>query len=1540
MLSLALWGPATCTSGGDTTVADIYNPSGQLIASLSSGCYGAAMNLTLTNSGVFTILVHESAYRRSVSYQMSIQSITGGGCNGTAIACGQTVAATTTDNSQMDPYSYLGTAGQMLSLALWGPATCTSGGDTTVADIYNPSGQLVASLSSGCSGAAMKLTLTSSGIFTILVHESAYRRTVSYQMSLQSLTGGGCNGDSIFCGETVNGQISYPSEMIGYEMVANAGEHVLFSDGGFSGMVVDIYDPTGSNVVSIGPSASTNYTFADTGIYTVVVHDGNYTGTGSYGLTLTVFGGCSSLPTDSLSPTNQAVPIGSAATFTATASGPTPLFYQWWFGANLITGATNATFTIANVQTNELGLYEVYVNNPGGAVSNSVRLQGIPVITWAPSGVTYGTALGAAQLNATANVPGSFAYFPTNGSVLNSGANKLTNIFTPTDTVNYVKATNTVILVVSPAPLTVTATNKSKIYGQTISFSGVEFTTLGLVNGDTVTSAAISSAGSPSTAPVNGSPYTITITNAVGDSGLTNYNITYVNGFLTVNLAALSVTATGPGKTYGTALTTGTSTANFTATGMQNSETVTSVMLTPNAAGLSATTAAGTAYLVTPSAATGTINPNNYSITYNAYNGTVATAPLSVTATGPGKTYGTALTTGNSTANFTATGMQNSETVTSVTLTPNSAGLSATTAAGAAYVVTPSAATGTINPNNYSITYNAYNGTVTKAPLSVAAINQSKTYGQTVAFGSGSTLFTPNGLQNGDTIGMVTLGVSGNGGAATAAVSGSPYTITPSAATGGTFTAGNYAITYATGNLTVGQASLTITASAQSKTYGQTLAFGSGSTLFSSSALQNGETVGTVTLSVSGNGGAATASVAGSPYTITPSAATGGTFTAGNYAITYNTGNLSVNLASLTVTASAQSKTYGQTVIFGSGSTLFTPSGLQNGDTIGTVTLAVSGNGGASTASVAGSPYTITPSAATGGTFAPGNYGITYATGNLTVSKAPLTITANAQSKTYGQTVAFGSGSTLFTPSGLQNGETIGTVTLAVSGNGGAATASACSSPYTITPSAATGGTFTAGNYAITYDTGLFTVNPAPLTITAGAQSKTYGHTLPIGSGNPIGVCTVTGLENGDTVGTVTIAVSGNGAAATAPVSGSPYIITPSVATGGTFTACNYSITYLTGLLTIVPAPLTITANNQSKTYGQTVVFGSGSTLFTSSGLQNGETIGAVTLAVSGNGGAATAAVSGSPYTITPSAATGGTFTAGNYAITYATGSLTINPAPLTVTANDQSKTYGQTVVFGSGSTNFTSSGLQNGETIGTVTLAVSGNGGASTASVAGSPYTITPSAATGGTFTAGNYSMTYVTGLLTVIPLPLMASHSSVAYQSPGTCVVSCSVTYATNTSLLFLVVEPSLPPGWTLLSASGAGSPEVNNDEIFFSGSLPSPLNFTYTASVPAGQTGPQTIQDTNLYWLSGMTSFSNTLANPSPLVVNYGAYLTVTRQSNAMSLTLFGDTGTNYTLQASTNLINWTNVGTITPVGGIIQTNVTNTGNNVFFRAESSH
>jgi hypothetical protein len=550
------------------------------------------------------------------------------------------------------------------------------------------------------------------------------------------------------------------------------------------------------------------------------------------------------------------------------------------------------------------------------------------------------------------------------------------------------------------------------------------------------------------------------------------------------------------------------------------------------------------------------------------------------------------------------------------------------------------------------------------------------------------------------------------------------------------------------------------------------LTFGSGSTLFTPTGLQNGETIGSVTLACTG--GPATTAVGS--YTITPSLAIGGTFAAGNYSITYAANTLTVNAAALTVTANDQSKTYGQTLTFGAGSTLFTPAGLQNGETIGSVTLACTG--GASNA--AATTYTITPSLATGGTFTAGNYTITYAAGTLTVNKAALTITANDQSKTYGQTVSFGAGSTLFTPTGLQNGETIGSVTLACTGGA----SNAAVTTYTITPSLATGGTFTAGNYSITYATGTLTVNPAALTVTASNQSKTYGSAYTFGAGSSS--FTSSALQNGETIGTVTLACTG-GPATTAV---GTYTITPSAATGGTFTASNYSITYNTGTLTVLQMALTITANAQSKTYGQTVTFGAGSTLFTSIGLKNGETIGTVTLACTG--GAGNAAVG--TYTITPSAAIGGTFTASNYSITYATGTLTVNKAALTVTASAESKTYGQTLTFGAGSTLFTSSGLQNGETIGTVTLACTGG----PATTAVGTYTITPSLATGGTFTAGNYSITYNTGTLTVTKgTSTTAVTSSLNPAAPGH-----SVTFTAT-------VTPSAAAGTVTFKDAGTALP-----------------------------------------------------------------------------------------------------------------------------------
>ncbi len=273
-------------------------------------------------------------------------------------------------------------------------------------------------------------------------------------------------------------------------------------------------------------------------------------------------------------------------------------------------------------------------------------------------------------------------------------------------------------------------------------------------------------------------------------------------------------------------------------------------------------------------------------------------------------------------------------------------------------------------------------------------------------------------------------------------------------------------------------------------------------------------------------------------------------------------------------------------------------------------------------------------------------------------------------------------------------------------------------------------------DFVLFASSGITTANitPAPLTVTASDVSKTYGQTPTLTH------FTTTGLVAGETIGSVS--ETSPGAAATAGVGGGPYAITPGSATGGTFLASNYIIGYANGALKVIPANLTVTASNYTKTYGQTEKLSA----FTTAGLLTGETVGSVTETSPGT--AATASVGGGPYAITPGSATGGTFTASNYAIGYIKGALTVNPTGLTVTAADATKTYGQTMIL----TAFTTDGLVNGETIGAFTETSPGT--AASASILGSPYVITLGRAGGGTFTATNYTIVYVNGALTVIPL------------------------------------------------------------------------------------------------------------------------------------------------------------------------------------------
>jgi hypothetical protein len=77
-------------------------------------------------------------------------------------------------------------------------------------------------------------------------------------------------------------------------------------------------------------------------------------------------------PTITAQPANQTVPETGTATFSGAGSGPGPLTYQWRFNDSVLSGATNSTLVLANVQASQAGQYRLVVLNPFGSALSSV----------------------------------------------------------------------------------------------------------------------------------------------------------------------------------------------------------------------------------------------------------------------------------------------------------------------------------------------------------------------------------------------------------------------------------------------------------------------------------------------------------------------------------------------------------------------------------------------------------------------------------------------------------------------------------------------------------------------------------------------------------------------------------------------------------------------------------------------------------------------------------------------------------------------------------------------------------------------------------------------------------------------------------------------------------------------------------------------------------------------------------------------------------------------------------------------------------------
>ena len=108
-----------------------------------------------------------------------------------------------------------------------------------------------------------------------------------------------------------------------------------------------------------------------------------------------------------------------------------------------------------------------------------------PSVTWSnPSEIVYGTALSNVQLNATASVGGTFSYSPASGTKLNAGSNQTLSVtFTPTDVVNYIPVSKSVLINIPKANQQLTFESiKDKIFSEgTLSLSAFSNSNLPVV---------------------------------------------------------------------------------------------------------------------------------------------------------------------------------------------------------------------------------------------------------------------------------------------------------------------------------------------------------------------------------------------------------------------------------------------------------------------------------------------------------------------------------------------------------------------------------------------------------------------------------------------------------------------------------------------------------------------------------------------------------------------------------------------------------------------------------------------------------------------------------------------------------------------------------------------------------------------------------------------------------------------------------------------------------------------------------------------------
>ncbi|QVK18994.1 hypothetical protein KHQ81_04600 [Mycoplasmatota bacterium] len=465
-----------------------------------------------------------------------------------------------------------------------------------------------------------------------------------------------------------------------------------------------------------------------------------------------------------------------------------------------------------------------------------------------------------------------------------------------------------------------------------------------------------------------------------------------------------------------------------------------------------------------------------------------------------------------------------------------------------------------------------------------------------------------------------------------------------------------------------------------------------------------------------------------------------------NYDITYVYGELEVTTRQITIASTSDTKIYDGTPLFNSDYTV-TEGSLGDGHTIN-----VTSNVDITTVGTLDNEITVQILDSNDNDVS-SNYELTYVYGQLDVTKRPITIQTNSDTKVYDGNI-LSNQNYVVSEGTLVTGDVINITDYTDITNVGVVDNVLIAEIFDSNSSSVT------DNYDITYEYGLFEITARPITIQTDSDSKVYdgtaltneNYTITLGTLVAGDIINVTGNTDIANVGVVDNVL-------TLDILDSELIDVTS----------NYDITYEDGSLEVTVRPITIKPEYATKVYDGTELTSDVAGV-TSGLLVNGHMITITTLGSQTNVGTSTNSI------LTVTIDDGGNDVTSNYDITYEDGSLEVMVRPITIKTEDATKVYDGTELT-SDVAEVTSGSLVNGHTITITTSGSQTNVGTSTNSI------LTVTIDDGGTDVTSNYDITFTDGSLEVTPRPISVQTNSDTKVYDGTALTNENYTITAGT-------------------------------------------------------------------------------------------------------------------------------------------------------------